>query len=102
LTIVKPSRLTVGSVENSEENVFINHSIQLKQKDCVYIFSDGYADQFGGNDNKKFKTSRLRELLISVNKHPMEEQKNIIYQTFKIWQNKCEQVDDILVMGIRI
>jgi serine phosphatase RsbU (regulator of sigma subunit) len=102
LTIIKPSRVTVGSIEDTEKHTIINHTIQVKKSDCIYIFSDGYADQFGGNDNKKFKTSRLQELLISMNKTPMLEQKKIIHQTLKNWQGNNEQVDDILVIGIKI
>lgn len=102
LMVVKPSRMTVGSIEDPDKEFFINHTLQVKKGDCIYIFSDGYVDQFGGNDNKKFKTSRLQELILSINKNSMEEQKKVIHQKLKNWQGNNEQVDDILVIGVRI
>ncbi|MGQ0827022.1 MAG: PP2C family protein-serine/threonine phosphatase [Bacteroidota bacterium] len=102
LMIVKSSRMTVGGVDDLAKDAFTNHLVQLKKGDCIYIFSDGYADQFGGENNKKFKTSRLQELLISICKNSMEEQKKTILQTLKHWQGNNEQVDDILVIGIKI
>jgi len=101
LTITKASKLTVGSMEEEKVEPPVNHSIQLKKGDCFYIFTDGFADQFGGKDNKKFKTSRFQDLLISVNALPMLEQQNTIQKAFKEWIGKNEQVDDILVIGIR-
>jgi serine phosphatase RsbU (regulator of sigma subunit) len=102
LTITKASKLTVGSMEEEKVEPPINHSIPLKKGDCFYIFSDGFADQFGGKDNKKFKTSRFQELLVSVNSQSMTEQQKTIQKSFKDWQGKNEQVDDILVIGIRV
>ena len=80
----------------------INHSIKLKKGDCFYIFSDGYADQFGGKDNKKFKTSKFQELLISLNGKSMQEQEKSLFQAFKDWKGNNEQVDDVLIIGIRV
>lgn len=102
LDIVKATKFTVGSMEEEKSNTPVNHSFQLKKGDCFYLFSDGFADQFGGQDNKKFKTSRFQELLLSINAKPMAEQLNSITQAFKNWQGKNEQVDDVLVMGIRV
>ncbi len=101
LSITKASKLTVGSMEEEKVEPPINHSIQLKKGDCFYIFSDGFADQFGGKDNKKFKTSRFQDLLVSVNSLSMAEQQKKIQKTFKDWIGNNEQVDDILVIGIR-
>ncbi len=102
LTIIKASKLTVGSIESIVTEGPLNHSIQLKKGDCFYIFSDGYADQFGGADNKKFKTSLLKDMLQSLNNNSMTEQKKIISDTLKKWQGNNEQVDDILLIGIRV
>ena len=102
LSIIKGSKLTVGSMEEEKVEPPLNHSIQLKKGDCFYLFSDGFADQFGGKDNKKFKTSRFQELLVSVNTISMNEQQKKIHQSFKDWQGNNEQVDDILVLGIRV
>lgn len=102
LNIIKPSRLTVGSVEETVVEPPKNNSIQLKKGDCFYIFSDGYADQFGGPNNKKFKSSRLQELLIEINDKPMQEQRQLVCDAFIQWKGNYEQVDDVLVIGIRV
>ncbi|MES2139771.1 MAG: SpoIIE family protein phosphatase [Bacteroidota bacterium] len=102
LHIIKASKLTVGTIQEQTVNSPINHSVQLKKGDCFYIFSDGYVDQFGGEKNKKFKTSLLKNLLLSLNDHSMEEQKKMIYNEFKRWQGNNEQVDDVLLIGIRV
>jgi serine phosphatase RsbU (regulator of sigma subunit) len=102
LEIIKASKFTVGSMEEENQGTPLNHSIQLKKGDCFYLFSDGFADQFGGKDNKKFKTSRFQELLLSVNAKPMQEQMSSIMKAFTEWQGRNEQVDDVLVIGIRV
>ena len=102
LNIIKGSKLTVGSMEEDKVEPPVNHSIQLTKGDCFYIFSDGYVDQFGGEGNKKFKTSKFQELLISITNQPMPEQEKSISQAFKNWKGKNEQVDDVLVIGIRV
>jgi serine phosphatase RsbU (regulator of sigma subunit) len=102
LNIIKGSKLTVGSLEEDKVEPPLNHSIQLQKGDCFYIFSDGFVDQFGGKDNKKFKTSRFQELLISINNQSMVEQEKSICKTFKDWKGNYEQVDDVLIIGIRV
>ncbi len=102
LTIVKASKLTVGSQEEDVTAPPQNHSMQLKKGDCMYIFSDGFADQFGGKDNKKFKTSRMQELLLSINNKTMPEQQMILSNSFASWKGGNEQVDDILLIGVRV
>lgn len=81
---------------------FTTHTIRLQKGDTVYIFSDGYADQFGGENGKKFKAAKMKELLVSVKNEPMEEQKRQIGQAFEKWKGKLEQVDDVCVIGVRI
>lgn len=102
LKVIKGSKLTVGSMEEDKIEPPINHSLQLKKGDSFYIFSDGYVDQFGGEDNKKFKTSKFQELLISINKQSMQEQEKSLFKAFKDWKGKNEQVDDVLVIGVRV
>jgi serine phosphatase RsbU (regulator of sigma subunit) len=92
---------SIGSFVNGEKE-FTNHSIQLLKDDCLYLFSDGYMDQFGGPKGKKFLRKQFRMLLLQVNHLPMAEQKWRIAETLDRWQSHHEQVDDILVMGIRI
>jgi serine phosphatase RsbU (regulator of sigma subunit) len=97
----KADRMPVG-IHNKMKEHFTTHNAQLESGDAVYLFSDGYADQFGGIKNRKFLTKNFRSLLIEINKLPMKEQKEILSETLKNWQGKTPQVDDILVIGLKI
>jgi len=81
---------------------YTNHRVQMKAGDCIYLFSDGFPDQFGGPDFKKYKYKRFREFLLSIHQEPMAEQKRLLAEEFDHWRNLHEQVDDVLVMGFRI
>jgi serine phosphatase RsbU (regulator of sigma subunit) len=81
---------------------FTNHSYQLTKGDRIYIFTDGYADQFGGVEGKKFKYKRLKELLLDIQRFTMHEQHLHIKETLKIWKGDFEQIDDICVMGVEV
>jgi len=81
---------------------FTDHTLQMNKGDSVFLFTDGYADQFGGPRGKKFKYKKLQELLVSISDRSMEEQKNILHSTIESWRGELEQVDDILIVGIRI
>jgi len=78
----------------------------LEKGDAVYLFSDGYADQFGGPESyaggKKFKYNRFKNLLVDIHQKPMTKQKEILVQEFEAWKGKLEQVDDVCIFGIRI
>jgi tetratricopeptide (TPR) repeat protein len=80
---------------------FTNHRIQAGPGDIIYLFTDGFADQFGGEKGKKFTYKKLKELLISLNSLPMKEQGGILSETLAQWKTGYEQVDDILVMGVK-
>ncbi|NCO54839.1 MAG: SpoIIE family protein phosphatase, partial [Bacteroidetes bacterium] len=81
---------------------FTFQEIQLNKGDLIYLFSDGYADQFGGPSNKKFKYKALKELLLNNSQMPMCKQKEIIETTFNNWKGKNKQIDDVTIMGIKI
>ncbi|MCA0431421.1 MAG: SpoIIE family protein phosphatase [Bacteroidetes bacterium] len=85
-----------------EKQPFTNHVIQLQKGDQLYLFSDGYADQFGGPRGKKFMVGNFRKILLSISSLPINEQKNILHNTLVEWQGSQEQVDDVLVMGLKI
>jgi serine phosphatase RsbU (regulator of sigma subunit) len=68
----------------------------------LYIFSDGYADQFGGPAGKKYKYTRLRNLLLEINEFPVTQQKQLVKDAFVGWKGDSEQVDDVCVLGIRL
>lgn len=81
---------------------FTNKEIAVMQGDTIYLFSDGYADQFGGPKGKKFKHRQLRDVLLSVRDKSMDGQKEFLLNALSEWKGELEQVDDILVLGIRI
>jgi serine phosphatase RsbU (regulator of sigma subunit) len=85
---------------------FTLHEIQLQKNDIIYLASDGFSDQFGGPDNRKFMSNRFKELLLTISGKSMSEQKVILDGTIEEWKNsnnkKYEQTDDITVMGLKI
>jgi len=85
-----------------KERSFTNHKFKLQKEDKIYMFSDGYADQFGGEKNKKFMTKRFKQLLFEVHEKEMEEQNKIIKNTLHEWQGRNKRVDDVLVLGLKI
>jgi len=85
-----------------EETKFTNHRLTLMDKDTIYIFTDGFIDQYGGEQRKKFKSRRFKELLLSVQKESMDKQKELLAQTFEDWRGENEQIDDVCVIGFRI
>lgn len=78
------------------------HTFELQKGDSIYIFSDGYVDQFGGEKGKKFKAKAFRELLLSIQDSPMEEQRTIIDNAFENWRGNLEQIDDVCVIGVKV
>jgi serine phosphatase RsbU (regulator of sigma subunit)/HAMP domain-containing protein len=95
-----PDKNAIGSFDLDGKS-FTDHRIKLQQGDMVYIFSDGYADQFGGPKGKKFLYRRFRELLVEISTHPTERQRGLLQEAFNAWRGAHEQVDDILVIGMR-
>ena len=97
------SKSSIGGDEIADENKdFENQVYHLTKGDLIYMFSDGYPDQFGGPMGKKFKMVRLRNLLKDIHQLPMEEQYHHLKNTFNLWRDQYDQVDDVLFMGIRI
>jgi len=101
LSEYKPDLMPIG-IYIRKEKPFKSHNIRTTKGDCYYIFSDGYADQFGGENRKKFLARSFKKLLLSIHEKPMAEQREILYETLKQWMDGYEQVDDILVIGFRI
>jgi serine phosphatase RsbU (regulator of sigma subunit)/tetratricopeptide (TPR) repeat protein len=98
----KADKTPIGVGMHDEDKPFTNHTIELQKGDCIYLFTDGYADQFGGEKGKKFKYSNLKEMLLKNHQLPMSEQKEKLDQTIENWKGNLEQVDDILIIGIQI
>jgi serine phosphatase RsbU (regulator of sigma subunit) len=100
LSEIKGDKQPIGAFENRKK--FTNQTLTLKEKDAIYIFSDGYADQFGGAHSKKFKYNQFKSMLLSMQEKPMKEQKEILHDTIIKWMGDLEQVDDICVIGVKV
>lgn len=105
---IKPDKQPVGQ-HVGEEKPFTSQEIEVQKGDCLYLYTDGFADQFGGetvpgkqSGGKKFKYAKLKELLVQISTKNMQEQKTILENTFNEWKGKYEQVDDVLIIGIRV
>jgi len=92
----------IGGSRSLKGFSFKKHIITIDQPTMIYLFSDGYRDQFGGKDNNKFMSKKFNELLLSIHQKPLEEQKEILNRTIEAWKGNRQQTDDILVMGIRL
>jgi serine phosphatase RsbU (regulator of sigma subunit) len=103
ITEISGSRFSVGLDDTpiDHQQIFENKQIVLNPDDVIYLFSDGYADQFGGPEGKKFKYRRFRHLLLTLHQYPMNEQHNLLQERINGWKGGFEQVDDILVIGFR-
>jgi PAS domain S-box-containing protein len=81
---------------------FSNQKVKLEKGDCLYLFSDGYADQFGGPRGKKFMSKKFKEYLLEIHLQPMDLQKTLLKETFEKWKGDLDQTDDVLVIGVRV
>ncbi|HTA82660.1 MAG TPA: PAS domain S-box protein [Bacteroidia bacterium] len=100
---IPADRFPVGVFLNGELQKFTNQQMQLEKGDMLYLFSDGYPDQFGGPKGKKLKYKGFQEILLSIHHLPLNDQKEILDRTLEEWKWMTEeQTDDILVIGIRI
>ena len=97
---IKPNKQPIGKYLVSQP--FTTHTIELQKGDTIYIFTDGFADQFGGEKGKKFKLKSLKELILSVQDKDMFEQKQIIDKVFEDWKGNLDQIDDVCIIGVRI
>ena len=102
LEIIKATKYPIGGLELEESRIYQNHIVPVKEGDCLYLFSDGYADQFGGPKGKKFMLTNLQRTLLQNVESPMEVQKQKLMDAFMDWKDDAEQIDDVLVIGIRI
>jgi serine phosphatase RsbU (regulator of sigma subunit) len=98
---IKPDKQPVGFHEMGEKP-FTSHEIKVEKGDCIYLFSDGMQDQFGGPKGKKFKIRQLKQLLLDNHQKSMASQKETLQKAFASWKGSLEQVDDILMIGLRV
>jgi serine phosphatase RsbU (regulator of sigma subunit) len=99
LTEISADKIIIGM--NPERIAYKDHVIDLLDGDIFYMFSDGYVDQFGGQENKKFMYRRFRHLLLTIHNFPVCDQKAILDENIRTWMGNNEQVDDIMVIGFR-
>jgi len=100
LNEIKADRYPIGGYQQEEKRAFTNHEIEIKEGDSIYLFSDGYVDQFGGQKGKKFKAKKFKKLILDNHHKKMSEQSTIFENNFISWRSELEQVDDVLVIGI--
>jgi serine phosphatase RsbU (regulator of sigma subunit) len=96
---IKGDKLIIGMNPSGME--YTNNEIDLREDDILYIFSDGYVDQFGGTENKKFMYRRFRYLLTTIHRFPLSDQKAILEDNLRNWMNGNPQIDDIMVIGFK-
>lgn len=97
----KADRMPIG-IHYGEESAFTNYVINLTKGDTIYLFSDGFTDQFGGPEGEKYKKSNLKKLLSEIYYRPMVEQRNILEAELEKWKGDADQIDDITIIGVRI
>lgn len=100
ISVIPPDKQPIGLYAAAKK--YTNHTIKLNKGDSIYLFSDGFVDQFGGNNGKKFKYSRFRDLIKSSQSESMKEQGRLIESEFNKWKGDLEQLDDVCVIGIRV
>lgn len=104
MTVFPPDKMPIG-ISHQEMNLdsnFTNNQIKINSSDAIYLFTDGFADQFGGPLGKKFKYTKFRETLKKIHHLPMNDQKEKLNEVFENWKGKTDQIDDVLVIGVRL
>jgi serine phosphatase RsbU (regulator of sigma subunit) len=101
LKIIKGDRMPVG-IHKKADVSFTNHEIDINENDLIYMFSDGYYDQIGGPKGRKFMSRNFQQLMLDIHKESLPEQKKILDKTFEEWKGKEIQLDDILVIGVKL
>lgn len=102
LKIIKGDHLPIGDMHYALQRTYTEHTIPIEKGDRFYLASDGFQDQFGGEQNKKFLVKNFRNLIQSISKEPIEKQADILLDTLNNWRGQNKQTDDIIVMGIEI
>mgnify|MGYP005824724601 CR=1 FL=1 len=97
---IKPDKQPIGVIDNPTP--FTTHQISLQKGDNIYIFTDGFQDQFGGDKGKKYKPANFKNLLLSISNKSMEQQRAIIDDTFNNWKGNLDQLDDVCIIGVKV
>lgn len=99
LTQISGDRIIIGM--NSARIPYTDHEIDIQEDDMFYLFSDGYVDQFGGTENRKFMYRRLRYLLLNIHEFDVKDQKSVLEENIKTWMGPNQQVDDMMIIGFK-
>ncbi|MCZ8156775.1 MAG: cyclic nucleotide-binding domain-containing protein [Leptospira sp.] len=99
---IKADRRSIGGSQKEEQRIFTKHELDISTPTTFYLTTDGYLDQFSGLDHKKFMSKRFKDLTFEIHNQPMSDQKIHFDKTIQTWMDGCEQIDDILVIGVRI
>lgn len=100
LNVIEADKMPIGYYKNMADS-FTNHEIQLEKNDLIYIFSDGYFDQFGGTQNTKMFSANFRKYLLAIHSQSLTEQKRLLNDYYENWKGTREQIDDVLVIGFK-
>ncbi|MEX1003121.1 MAG: SpoIIE family protein phosphatase [Crocinitomicaceae bacterium] len=100
IEVVDANKQPVGNYPKSQP--FTTHSIDLNKGDIIYLFSDGFQDQFGGEKGKKFKVKRLKELLLEIHHLSSDQQRDVLDKKFEEWKGDLEQIDDVCMIGVKL
>lgn len=99
--VIEPTKFSIGGQPTSETKEFTNNKFEVRSGDSLFLFTDGYADQFGGEQNKKLMNKNFIEILSNLDKKIMEDQRVYLDNYFQLWKGQNEQIDDVLVMGMK-
>jgi serine phosphatase RsbU (regulator of sigma subunit) len=104
LHLIKADKMPIGGEQREQERVFTKHEIDITSPTMFYLFSDGFQDQFGGEQNKKFGIARMKELFLQIHTLPLLTQQTRLNEAFETWREQAgeKQIDDVLVVGIRV
>jgi serine phosphatase RsbU (regulator of sigma subunit) len=97
---IKPDRQAIGMVENP--SLFKEHKLKLKVGDSIYLFSDGYPDQFGGPKGKKYLRVKMKKFVLSIQNQSMNEQLVSFDNEYNSWKGNSDQIDDVCIMGVKV
>jgi two-component system, sensor histidine kinase LadS len=100
LVEIKPDKMPIGKY--ASQNAFTTHDLEVTEGDTIYLFTDGFADQFGGPKGKKFMYKQLKEVILSMQKESLTRQQQLLNDTFLNWRGQNEQIDDICIIGVRV
>jgi ligand-binding sensor domain-containing protein/serine phosphatase RsbU (regulator of sigma subunit) len=99
---LKPDQQAIGEAFTDKFTGYTNNQLKLEKEDCIYLFTDGYIDQFGGTERKKFMKPRFKELLLEIHSLNTEEQKKKLEENYEKWRGDELQIDDILILGVKV